>query len=193
MGATRLIPEGPLQPGDVFSVGFDTSGHRVALFRIQVSALPGSGRFHLAGVTSKDIRESARMAFDYLRSNARRIGLTQDIDSYDFTVQVMSPTQGKESPDLGVAFYISLLSALTQKAAAGSLVVLGQMSIHGVLSRVEQLADRLRVAMDAGARQVLVPTANAPDFGAIPAELLDKLRIDFFSEPSQAAFKALAE
>ena len=92
-----------------------------------------------------------------------------------------------------MAFYIAILSVLVNKAIAGGLVVLGQMSIHGVLSRVEQLGDRLRVAMDAGARQVLIPTANAADFAAIPPELLDKLRVDFYSEPSQAAFKALAE
>jgi len=59
--------------------------------------------------------------------------------------------------------------------------------------KIEQLGDRLRVAMDAGARQVLIPTANAADLGAIPAEVLDKVRVDFYSEPSQAAFKALAE
>ncbi|MFZ1489913.1 MAG: protease Lon-related BREX system protein BrxL [Ilumatobacteraceae bacterium] len=193
LGATRLIPEGPLQPGDIFSIGYDPTGGRMALFRIQVAALSGSGRFQLVGVTSKSIRESARMAFDYLRANSKRIGLNQDLSGYDFNVQVMSPMQGKETEDLGVAFYIAILSSVVSRPIAGSLVVLGQMSIHGVLSRVEQLADRLRVAMDAGARQVLIPTVNAADFGTIPGELLDKLRVDFYSDPSQAAFKAIAE
>jgi len=105
----------------------------------------------------------------------------------------MSPMSGKDTEDLGVAFYIALLSSVVNKATAGALVVLGQMSIHGVLSRIEQLGDRLRVAMDSGAQQVLIPTANAADLGSIPAEILDKLRVDFYSEPSQAAFKALAE
>lgn len=193
LGATRLIPDGPLAPGDVFSVGYDPTGSRVGLFRIQAAALPGSGRFQMVGLNARDIRESGRMAFDYLRANARRIGLDQDVGSYDFNIQVMSPMHAKETPDLGVAFYIAILSALTSRPVAGGLVALGQMSIHGVLSRVEQLGDRLRVAMDAGARLVLVPTVNAPDLGGIPAELLDKLRLDFYSDPTQAAFKAIAE
>ena len=92
-----------------------------------------------------------------------------------------------------MAFYIAILSALVNKPIAGGLVVLGQMSLQGVLSRVEQLGDRLRIAMDSGARQVLIPTVNAADFAGIPPELLDKLRVDFYSEPSQAAFKAIAE
>lgn len=48
--------------------------------------------------------------------------------------------------------------------------------------------------MRPGARRVLIPTENSRDFAQLPAEVLDnKLRIEFYSEPSQAAFKALAE
>ena len=165
----------------------------MALFRIQAAALPGSGRFSLVGVTSKAIRESARMAYDYLRGNTKRIGLERDVSGYDFNIQVMSPMHGKDTEDLGSAFFVAIVSAIVQKNIAPSLVVLGQMSIHGVLSRVEALADRLRVAMDAGAKRVMIPTANAADLGSIPAELLDKLSVEFFSEPSQAVFKAIAE
>lgn len=45
----------------------------------------------------------------------------------------------------------------------------------------------------AGARGVLIPTENGRDFATLPAAVLDKLRIEFYSEPSQGAFKALAE
>ncbi len=193
LGATRMIPEDPLPPGDVFSVGYDPTDGRMTLFRIQAVVIPGSGKFQLVGVTSKAIRESAKMAFDYLRIHAKRLGLNQDVGSYDFNVQVMSPMQGKDTEDLGVACYIACFSALLNKSIAGGLVVMGQMSIHGVLARVEQLGDRLRIAMDAGARQVLIPTINAADFASVPPELLDKLRVDFYSDPAQAAFKAMAE
>ncbi len=105
----------------------------------------------------------------------------------------MSLTPGKDANDLGMAFYIALLSATLARPIGAQLVVLGQMSLHGVLSRVDGLGDKLRVAMDAGARRVLIPTENSRDFAGLPAEILDKLRIEFFSEPSQAAFKALAD
>ena len=45
----------------------------------------------------------------------------------------------------------------------------------------------------AGAQRVLIPTENSRDFATLPAEVLEKLKIKFFNEPSQAAFKALAE
>jgi ATP-dependent Lon protease len=193
IGATRLIPESPLPPGDIFTIGIDPTLDRVCLFRIQVAALPGSGRFQIVGLTSRTIKESARMAFDYLRANARKIGLDRDFGSYDFNIQVISPMHGKDASDIGIAFYIAILSSIINKPISGSMAVMGQMSIHGVLNRIEKLGDRLRIAMDSGAKHVLIPTSNAADFGSIPTELLDKLRVDFYSDPSQAVFKAITD
>mgnify|MGYP005872061749 FL=1 len=58
-------------------------------------------------------------------------------------------------------------------------MILGQMSIHGVLSRVEGLGDKLRIAMDSGAKRVMIPTENRRDFVDLPADVLDKIQIDF--------------
>ena len=193
LGATELIPAEPLPPGDVFTVGYDADEGRITLFRIQCSVSPGGGRFSVVGVTSKGVRDSARMAYDYLRSSGKKIGIDRDLSEYDVSIQVMSLTPGKDATDIGVAFYIALLSATLGRPTGAQLVVLGQMSLHGVLSRVDSLGDKLWVAMDAGARRVLIPTENSRDFATLPAEILDKLRIEFYSEPSQAGFKALAE
>lgn len=193
LSSGQMIPEGPLAPGDVFSVGFDPDEGRYSLYRIQVSATPGPNRFVVMGNTSRSIKESARMAYDYLRANITRIGIDRDLSSYDINIQVMSLMQGKDARDLGVAFYVALISAILGRPIAAQLVVLGQMSIHGVLSRVEGLGDKLRIAMDAGARRVIIPTENRRDFAELPAEVIDKLQIDFYSEPNQAVFKALAD
>jgi ATP-dependent Lon protease len=193
LGSTQVIPDGPLPPGDVFSVGHDPQEGRYGLFRIQCSVSPGGGRFSVVGVTSKGIREGSRMANDYLRATGKKMGIDRDFGGYDTHVQVMSLTAAKDATDLGMAFYIALLSATLGRSIGPQLVVLGQMSLHGVLSRVDGLGDKLRVAMDAGARRVLIPTENSRDLATIPPEVLEKLQLEFYSDPSQAAFKALAE
>jgi ATP-dependent Lon protease len=193
LGSTQIIPDGPLAPGDIFTVGYDPEEGRYSLFRIQCSVAPGSGRLSFVGVASKGIKESGRMAYDYLQKSGNRLGMDRDLGQSDVNVQIMSLMQGKDATDLGMAFYIALLSAAIARPIGSQLVVLGQMSLHGVLGRVDGLGDKLRVAMDAGARRVLIPTENSRDFAALPAEVLDKLRIEFYSDPAQAAFKALAE
>lgn len=192
-GSTQMIPDGPLPPGDLFTISFDSEGGRYSLYRIQVSANTGGHRFNVVGTTGKGIKESARMAFDFLRANVKNLWMDRDVGDFDFNIQVMSLMQGRDTTDLGVAFYIALLSALLGRPIVPGLVVLGQMSIHGVLGRVEGLGDKLRVAMDAGAKRVMFPTENRRDFAELPAEILDKVQIEFYSDPAQAAFKAFAE
>jgi len=193
LGSTQLIPDGTLNPGDLFTVGFDPEESRCSLYRLQVTATPSGHRFNVVGVPGRNVRESARMAYDFIKANASRIGLDRDIAGYDVNVQVMSLMHGKDSADLGVALFIAMVSALVGRSIAAGVVVLGQMSIHGVLNRVEGLADKLRISMDAGAKRVLIPSDSRRDFAELPAELVDKLQIDFYSEPAKAAFKAFAE
>lgn len=193
LGSTQIIPEGPLEPGDVFTVGFDQNEGRYSLYRIQVTSVPGGSRFNLVGTTGKGIKDSARMAYDYLKANTSKLGIDRDISGYDINLQVMSLMQGKDADDLGIAFYIALISTLLNRPVASGLVILGQMSIHGVLSRVEGLGDKLRIAMDAGAKRVMFPTENRRDFAELPPEVIDKLQIDFYSDPAQAAFKAMVD
>jgi len=190
LGSTTLITEGPMSPGDIFTVGYDPEEKRYALYRIQISMTPGGHRFNIVGTKGKAMKEIARMAYDYLKANAGKIGIDRDIASYDVNIQVMSLMQGKDAGDIGIAFYIGLISALLGRPVGEGMVILGQMSIHGVLGRVEGLGDKLRIAMDAGAKRVLLPTENKRDFADLPAEVIDKLRIEFYSEPIQAAFKA---
>lgn len=193
LGSTQMIPDGSLAPGDLFTVGFDSNEGRYSLYRVQISAIPGGHRFNVVGTVGKGIKESARMAYDYLKANTKKMGIDRDINSYDLNIQVMSLMQGKDAHDLGVAFYIGLISAILGRPVASGLVILGQMSIHGVLSRVEGLGDKIRIALDAGAKRVMLPTENRRDFAELPAEVIDKLQIDFYSDPMQATFKALAE
>jgi len=193
VGSIQMIPEGPLAPGDLFTVGYDPNEGRYSLYRIQVSASVGNRKFNLLGATSKLIKESAKMAYDYLKQNLKKVSPERELSSYDLNIQVMNLMQGKDTGDLGIAFYISILSAILQRTIAPQTVVLGHMSIHGVLSRVEGLGDKLRVAMDAGARRVVIPTTNIQDFATLPPEVIDKLQIDFYSEPIQAALKTFCE
>ena len=86
----------------------------------------------------------------------------------------------KDAKNLGVAFFVGLVSALMGRPLVGGLVVLGNMTLHGVLSPVVGLGDKLRIAMDSGARRVILPSENKRDFVDLPAELIEKLLIDFY-------------
>ncbi|EHP7223590.1 peptidase [Escherichia coli] len=53
------------------------------------------------------------------------------------------------------------------------------------------LAGSLQLAMDSGAKRILLPMASASDIPTVPAELFSKFQISFYADPVDAVFKAL--
>ena len=56
---------------------------------------------------------------------------------------------------------------------------------------VENLAESLQVAFDAGAKCLLLPMASVKDIPTIPGELFAKFQTGFYADPTDAVFKAL--
>ena len=77
------------------------------------------------------------------------------------------------------------------KPLQSQLVVLGSMSLGGNIVPVENLAESLQVAFDAGAKRILLPMASVTDIPTVPGELFAKFQTSFYSDPSDAVFKAL--
>jgi ATP-dependent Lon protease len=190
-GGGGLILPGQPNPGVVYTVGTDLEQGRHAIFRIEAQAMKGRGGTRITGAPSRAMRDAIQTAYTFLKGQSRHLGISKDPDEYDFHVQIVNLMQSKEGSETGVAFFIAMLSAMLDKPVLEQLVVLGEMSIHGSLLKVPALAERLQLAMDNGARRVLIPSENKRDFGDIPSDVLDKLQIIFFSDPVNAAFRAM--
>jgi ATP-dependent Lon protease len=186
-----LITPGPLDPGVTFTVGTDQADGRLVIFRVEVQTMKGSGRLRAAGSPSRAVRDAIHMAHTYLKSQASRLGLTKKPSDYDLHVQSVNLMGAKEGSETGVAFFVAMVSALLGKPMVESLVVLGEMSLRGGLLKVSSLTERLQLAMDNGAKRVLLPSENKRDFADIPSDVLDKLQIIFYSDPVNAAFRAM--
>jgi hypothetical protein len=78
-----------------------------------------------------------------------------------------------------------------QKPSEKATVMLGDMSLGGSVKRVDNLAECLQVAFDAGAKRILIPMASATDIATVPAELFTKFQTSFYADPLDAVFKAI--
>jgi ATP-dependent Lon protease len=71
------------------------------------------------------------------------------------------------------------------------MVILGSMSLGGNLVPVENLAQSMQVAFDAGGKRILLPMASVTDIPTIPGELFAKFQTSFYADPVDAVFKAM--
>lgn len=191
MGGGTIIAEGRLAPGSVYTIGSDTSDNRLAMFLIQAQINSGSGRIIPLGNLSSKMKEAVKTAQAYLRSNIKNLGITKDYNSYDYTLQAINLNQAKEGSETAIAFFISMVSALIDKPVVEQTVVLGEMSVQGMLLKVSSLPERMQLAVESGAKRMLIPSENKRDLADVPDAILTAIQWQFYDSPLKASMLAL--
>lgn len=190
-GGGLLITGEELPPGSVYTIGSDPGEARLALFLIQTQINPGSGRIIPLGNLSPTMREALKVAEAYLKAHIRELGISQDLSSYDFSVQAVNLNQAKEGAETAIAFFISMVSALLDRPVEPATVVAGEMSVRGLLQKVGSLPERLQLALESGAKRMPIPSENKRDLADVPDEVLSKLQPTFYTDPVGAAVRAM--
>lgn len=190
-GGGKLIPEGMGRPGHVYVAGHGNSG-MIGVFKLENEVVSGTGKFDKSGVSSsREARESLDTAFRYFTSNSKSISNTIQTKSKDYLMHI-SDLQGIGLTDqLGIAELIGLCSGALNKPVQEGMVVIGAMTVGGTIAKVEEFANVLQVCVDAGAKKVLIPASAVMDLQTVPPDLLVKVQPVFYSDPTDAVFKAL--
>ncbi|MDU1116770.1 MAG: protease Lon-related BREX system protein BrxL [Clostridium butyricum] len=190
-GGGKLIPEGLGKPGHVYTVGHGDSG-MIGLFKLENQVVNGSGKFEKSGVgTNRGVKESLDTAFRYFTSNSKGISSGISTKTKDYLMHVSDMQGIGITLELAVAELIGLCSGALEKPVQESLAVIGNMTVGGTISKVEEFANILQVSVDAGAKKVLIPASSVVDLQTVPAELLIKIQPIFYSDPIDAVYKAL--
>ncbi|MCP4667959.1 MAG: ATP-dependent Lon protease, partial [Deltaproteobacteria bacterium] len=191
MGGGKLIAEGGLPPGSVHTIGTDAADNRLALLLVQTQMNLGSGRIIPLGNLTAKMKESIKTADAYLKANLANLGIDHDLKSYDFSIQAVNLSQAKEATETTVAFFVSLVSAIVGKPVQDQTVVLGEMSIQGMLLKAGALPERMQLAVEAGARRILIPSENKRDVAEVPDAVLTAIQWLFYDTPTKAAILAM--
>ena len=190
-GGGKIIPEGPMKSGHVYTVAKGSNG-MIGTFKLETQISNGNGKFTVTGLGNvKDARESVKTAEMYFRANSKAISPSIMIDSKEYVLHIHDAQGVGLSSSISMATLIAYSSASLNKHVQTQLVVLGSFSIGGTINKVENLSDSLQVCLDAGAKRVLIPMSSAVDIATVPADLFAKFQISFYSSPEDAVIKAL--
>lgn len=190
-GGDKLIPEGILNAGQVYTVAQGKSG-MIGVFRLESQMLPGSGKFQRTGLgTDRAAKESTETAFNYLRANANRISSGVSTTTKDYIINYQDLQGIGMTDSLTLPSLIAICSIALNKSLISSSVVLGDISVAGTIKKVENLADTLQVCLDSGAKKILLPITSTVDLGTVPAELIGCFSLIFYNSAEDAVFKAL--
>lgn len=190
-GGGKLIPEGMLRPGHVYVVGQAVTG-MIGIYKLENQVVSGTGKFDKAGIGSnREVKESLDTAFRYFTANSKSVSSSISTKTKDYLMHLTDLQGIGLTAQVAIAELIGLCSGALDKPVQDGLVIVGNMTVGGTISKVEELANILQVCVDAGAKKILLPAPSAGDFFTVPADLIVKVQPIFYLDPIDAVYKAL--
>jgi len=149
----------------------------------------GTGKLKLSGGMDKALKEACQRGFSYIQTHKGELGVGRAVDTHDFHVEGVDLLGSKVPCEGGVAFFVAALTALRDAQIQGGTMVLGDLSIQGNIKGLPSLAEMMQLALDNGAKRVLVPTANRREALDVDEQLLELA--DFYKDPKGAVERAV--
>lgn len=190
-GGSNLIPAGIANPGVLHFVSEGAAG-KLGLYRVETQMTPGNGRHSTSGFGSDtSAKEQVRVGFEYFKGNLNRIAANSRFSEHEFHLHFVDLQTSGNSHSASLASLIASCSVLLNKPMQEQMVVLGSITLGGVVNPVQDLASSMQIALEGGATKVLLPMASASDIPSVPAETFTKFQVSFYSDPVDAVYKAL--
>jgi ATP-dependent Lon protease len=190
-GGSQLIGEGVTKPGVVHLVTKGVTG-QLGLYRFETQMTAGNGKHSASGLGANvAAKESVWVGFDYFKGNLNRISVTAKFSEHEYHLHAVELYNTGPSNKISLAALIAFCSVLMNKSVQEQMVVLGDITLGGVINPVDDLAGCLQLALESGAKRVLLPMSSASDIPTVPAEIFSKFQINFFADPVDAVYKAL--
>ena len=148
---------------------------------IEVNHYKGSSNLVLTGSLGDVMQESAKIALSYIKSNARKFGLSKDIFADDIHIHVPEGAIPKEGPSAGIALTTALISAFTNTKISTSIAMTGEITLQGDVLAIGGVKEKVLGAYREGVKTIYLPLKNKKDVNDVPKEIREKLEFIYIS------------
>ncbi|MHC1735955.1 MAG: endopeptidase La [Erysipelotrichaceae bacterium] len=162
------------QVGVVTGLAYTSFGGDV--LPVEVTSFEGKGRLIVTGQLGDVMKESAEIAFGYVKSNARRFEIDPKFfEDHDVHIHVPEGAVPKDGPSAGITLTTAIMSALTHRAVYADLAMTGEVTLRGNVLPIGGLKEKSLAAHRCGIRKVLIPKLNMKDMDEIPQVVKDHI------------------
>lgn len=162
------------------------------LLFVEATAMSGKGTMTLTGQLGDIMKESARAALSFIRSNTADLRIDPDLfERTDLHIHVPAGATPKDGPSAGITMAVGMASLLTNRPVKTCLAMTGEITLRGDLLPIGGLKEKLLAAARAGVETVIAPEANRKDLVDVPKEIRSKLKVVFFDDVMAAIHYSL--
>lgn len=152
----------------------------------------GKGNLTITGNLGTVMKESATIAMEFIKSNAKELNLDPDIfEKYNVHIHVPEGATPKDGPSAGVTMLTSLVSLFTQRKVKKSLAMTGEITLRGKVLPVGGIKEKILAAKRARIKEILLSEDNRRDIEEIKPEYLKGLTFHYVTDMSDVIKIAL--
>lgn len=162
------------------------------LLVIEVSVVPGRGKFTVTGQLGDVMKESCSAAMSYVRSRGPLFGFDRDFYAgIDVHIHVPEGAVPKDGPSAGCAITTSIVSAITKIPVKRTVAMTGEITLRGRVTAIGGLKEKILAAHRGGMKTIICPKENEKDLKEIPKEVLKDLKIILVTHVDQVLVNTL--
>jgi ATP-dependent Lon protease len=195
LGARRYDRDGVMSETDQIGAATGLAWTSVGgtTLTIEVSTMHGKGDILLTGKLGDVMKESARAAISYIRSNSDAYGIESGVfECTDIHIHVPEGATPKDGPSAGITMATAILSAFTKKPVKRTVAMTGEITLRGKVLPIGGLKEKALAAYRIGIHDIIIPEENKKDLEEIPESVRDKLNFMPVSQVDQVFKIAIA-
>ena len=176
------IAERMKSPGIAIGLAWTENGGDI-LF-IESRLIPGgSGKLTLSGSLGDVMKESAQVAFVYLKSHCEDFGIPLIMfKKNDFHIHVPEGATPKEGPSAGITLFTTLFSLCTGRKVKDNVAMTGEISLRGVVLPVGGIKEKVLAAKRAGINRIIMSEKNKKNVEEIKEEYIKGVDFIFVND-----------
>lgn len=156
------MQKGNEAPGVVTGLAWTEMGGEILFIECCVS--DGKGILSSTGNLGDVMKESATIAFQYLKAHPEQIGMTtEQIMSKDIHIHVPEGAIPKDGPSAGITMVSAMASALSGKMVKSGIAMTGEMTLRGKVLPVGGIKEKILAAKRAGINTIILSKENEKD------------------------------
>jgi ATP-dependent Lon protease len=179
---TSEIHERLSQPGVAIGLAWTAMGGEIMY--VEATQMAGDGKLTLTGQLGDVMKESANLALNWLRSNARRIGIDLGhdlLENTDVHIHFPAGAISKDGPSAGVAIATVLVSLFSGRCVRSDTAMTGEVTLRGLVLPVGGIKEKVLAAHRVGVTRIVLPKRNEKDLHEVPSDVQKSLDFIFVS------------
>ncbi len=177
------------QIGAVTGLAYTSFGGDV--LQIEVNHYAGKGKLIITGQLGDVMKESASIAYSYVKANAKKYGIEETIfENQDVHIHVPEGATPKDGPSAGITLITALVSCLSKKSVKNEVAMTGEVTLRGNVLPIGGLKEKSMGAHRCGITTIVMPKGNVKDLDDIPAVIKESITfipVEHVSEVIQVA------